>query len=135
MAVKGGLFVLIVTALVVRSSSPIRRGCNPSGFLHFEPFMTFGDAEDTELLGFYILHSPKKPRKLDCCEKLWHKRSLILMLLLLAGIETNPDEFTCVLFLSAKAALFRLKCTKVSKRLLVNFEHYAVPEIRIEKPP
>ena len=55
------------------------------------------------------------------------------MLLILSGIETNPGEFVCFLFLSAD----RLKCTKVSKILLVNFEHYAVrksiPEIRIEK--
>ena len=55
------------------------------------------------------------------------------MLLILGGIETNPGEFICVLFLSTS----RLKCTKVSERLLVNFEHYAVgksiPGIRIEK--
>ena len=27
------------------------------------------------------------------CEKLWRKRCLILMLLLITGIESNPGEF------------------------------------------
>ena len=133
MPIKAGLFVFIVSALVVRSSTPIKRSCTPSGYRHFEPFLTFTEAEDTGLLCLYVLYSPKKSRKLERCEKLWCKRSLILTLLILNEIETNPGEFACVLFLSTN----RLKCTKVSERLLVNFEHNAVrksiPEIRIEK--
>ena len=64
MPIKGGLFVLILVALVMRTSTPIKRGCSPFGFQHFEPLMTFTEAEDTGLLGFYVLYSPKKPRKL-----------------------------------------------------------------------
>ena len=93
MPVKGGLIVLILTVLIMLSSISIKRSCIPSGFENFEPFMTYLNAEDTGLLGFYLLYSPKKPRKLEHCEKLWRKQSLILMLLLLAGIEQNPGEF------------------------------------------
>ena len=93
MVAKGRLLVFIVMALVLRSTTPIKRSCIPSGYKKCEPFMTYLDAEDTRLLGFYLLYSPKKPRKLERCQKLWWKRSLILMLLLLAGIEQNPGEF------------------------------------------
>ena len=55
--------------------------------------MMYLNAEGTGLLGFYLLYSPKKLRKLERCEKLWRKRSLILMLLLLAGFKKNPGEF------------------------------------------
>ena len=65
MPIKGGLFIIIVTALIVRSSTPIKRSCIPSGFENFEPFMTFLDSEDTGLLGFYILYSPARPKKVD----------------------------------------------------------------------
>ena len=93
MVAKGCLFVLILVALVIRSSTPIKRGCSPTGYEEYVPFMTYRDAEDTGLLGLYVLYSPKKPRKLHRCEKLWRKRCLILMLLLIAGIESNPGEF------------------------------------------
>ena len=93
MVAKGGLFVLVVTALVLQSTTPIKRTCIPSGFREFEPLMTYLDAEDTGFLTLYFLYTPKKPRKLERGEKLWCKRSLILMLLLLAGIEQNPGEF------------------------------------------
>ena len=93
MPIKGGLFVLILVALAMRTSIPIKRGCFPAGYEEYEPLMTFTKAEDTGLLGLYVLYSPKKPRKLDRCEKLWRKRCLILMLLLIAGIESNPGEF------------------------------------------
>ena len=57
MPISGGLFVLIFTALVERSSTPIIWGCIPNGFLEFEPFV---DAEDPGLLCFYILYySPR----------------------------------------------------------------------------
>ena len=93
MVAKGGLLVLILNFLIMRSSISIKRSCIPSGFENFELFMKYLNTEDTGLLGFYLLYNPKKPRKLERCEKLWHKRSLILMLLLLAGIEQNPGEF------------------------------------------
>ena len=93
MPIKGGLFVLVVTALVMRTCTPIKRSCIPSGFRECEPLMMYLDAEDTGFLGLYVLYTPKKPRKLERCEKLWRKRSLILMLLLLAGIEQNTGEF------------------------------------------
>ena len=93
MPIEGVLLVLMVTALIHRISMPIKRGCAPTGFRHFEPLMSYRDAENTGLLGLYVLYSPKKPKKLDRCEKLWRTRNLILMLLLIAGIEPHPGEF------------------------------------------
>ena len=93
MPIKGGLFVLILVALLTRTCTPIKRGCSPSGYKEFEPLMSFRDPEDTGLLWMYVLYSPKKPRKLESCVKLWRKRCLILMFLLIAGIESNPGEF------------------------------------------
>ena len=105
MVAKGCIFVLILVALVIRSSTPIKRGCSPTGYEGYEPLMTFTEAEDTGLLGLYALYNPKKPRKLHRCKKLWRKRCLILMLLI-AGIESNPGEFINIIFI-AQAALFR----------------------------
>ena len=102
MPIKGVIVVLIGTFLFVRSSTLIKWSCVPSGFLHFQPFMTFTEAKDTGLLGFYVFYTPKKPRKLERCHKLWRKRSLILMLLLISGIESNPGEFICILFYQPK---------------------------------
>ena len=93
MPIKGGLFVLILVCLFVRTSIPIKRSCAPLGYEEYVPFMTYRDAEDTGLLGFYVLYNPNKPLKLETCQKLWRKRCLILMLLLIAGIESNPGEF------------------------------------------
>ena len=106
MPIKGGLFVLILVALAMGTSIPIKRGCSPTGYEEYEPLMTFTEAEDTGLLGLYVLYSPRKPRKLHRCEKLWRKRCLILMLLLIAGIESNPGEFINIIFI-AQAAMFR----------------------------
>ena len=64
MAAKGGLFVLILVALFIRSSTPIKRGCSPCVYKEYEPLMTFTEAEDTGFLGLYVLYTPKKPRKL-----------------------------------------------------------------------
>ena len=93
MPIKGGLFILILVGLLIRSCMPIKQSCAPLGYEEYEPLMTYTDAEDTGLLGFYVLYSPKKPRKLERTEKLWWKRCLILILLLIAGIESNPGEF------------------------------------------
>ena len=106
MVAKGCLFVLILVALFIRSSTPIKRRCSPSGFKEYEPLMTFTEAEDTGLLGLFVLYNPKKPHKIHRCEKLWRKRCLILMLLLIAGIESNPGEFINIIFIT-QAALFR----------------------------
>ena len=102
MPIKGVIFVLIGTFLLVRSSTPIKWSSIPSGFLHFQPLMMFTEAKDTGLLGFYVLYTPKKLRKLERCHKLWRKRSLILMPLLISGIESNPGEFICILFYQPK---------------------------------
>ena len=98
MPIKGGLFVIIVTTLAMRTCMPIKRSCAPLGFQKFEPLMTYLNAEDTGFLTLYVLNTPKKPRKLERCEKLWRKRSLILMLLLLSGIEQNPGKFLEISF-------------------------------------
>ena len=92
MPIEGGLFVIIVTALIVRSLTPIKRSCIPSGFENFEPFMTFRDAEDTGLLGFYVLYSPPRPKKLTRCEMLLRTRSLIMILLLIGCVESHPGD-------------------------------------------
>ena len=98
MAAKGGLFILIITALAMRTCTPIKWSCAPLGFQEFEPLMMYLNAEDTGFLTLYVLYTPKKPRKLERCEKLWCKRSLILMLLLLAGIEQTLVSFYKYLF-------------------------------------
>ena len=92
MVANGGLIVLILVALVICSSTPIKRGCSPC-YKEHEPSMLFTEAEDTGLLGLFVLYTLKKPRKFHRCEKLWRKHCLILMLLLIAGIESNPGEF------------------------------------------
>ena len=94
MPIKGGLFVIIVTALIVQSSTPIKRSCIPSGFENFEPFMTFLDLEDTGLLGFYVLYSPSRPKKLTRCEMLLRTKSLIMILLLIGCVESHPGELS-----------------------------------------
>ena len=91
-----GLFVLILVALLIGSSTPIKRGCSLSGFKELEPLMSFRDPEEEEeegLLWMYVLYNPKKPRNLHRCEKLWRKRCLILMFFLIAEIESNPSKF------------------------------------------
>ena len=90
MPIKGGLFVLILIALVMRTSTPIKQGCSSSGFQHFEPFMSFTEAEDTGLLGFY---SPPRPKKLSRVEMLVRTRSLIMILLLIGCADSHPGEF------------------------------------------
>ena len=92
MPIKSVLFVLIITALVVRSSKPIKRGCNPSGFRHFETFMTFRDAQDTGMLWIYALYSPPRPKKLSRCQMILRTRSLIIILLLIGCVESHPGE-------------------------------------------
>ena len=42
MPIKGGLFVLILVALAMRTSVPIKRGCSPTGYEEYEPLMTRG---------------------------------------------------------------------------------------------
>ena len=105
--------MLILVALVIRSSTPIKRLCNPSGFQHFKPFLTFTEVQDTGLLWMYALHSPPKPKKLTHCEMLLRTRSLIMILLLTGCVESHPGEFLLILFFFIQAALFRLKHRKV----------------------
>ena len=107
MPIKGGLFVLILVALVIHLSTPVKLGCNPSDFQHFEPFLTFTEAEDTGLLWMYALQSPPRPKRLTPCEMLLRTRSLIIeiILLLIGCVESHPSEFLLILFL-----LFKLRC-------------------------
>ena len=93
MTIKGGLFVLVLTALVVRSSTPIARQCFPSGFLCFQPLMQFKNAEDTGFLWMYVLYTPPRPKKLSRSHILLRTRSLILVILLIGCVESNPCEF------------------------------------------
>ena len=92
MVFNGGLFILIVSALVVRSLISMKRSCTASGFKDFQPFMTFRDVGDTGLLGFYVLYGPPRPKKLTRCEMLLRTRSLIMILLLIGCIESHPGE-------------------------------------------
>ena len=64
MPVKGVLFVLIGTFLVVCSSTPINWSCVSSGFKDFQPLMMFRDVEDTGLLWMYAFNNPRRPKKL-----------------------------------------------------------------------
>ena len=61
MPIKGGLFVIIVTALAMRTCMPIKQSCALLGFREFEPLMTYLNAEDTGFLTLYVLYTPKKP--------------------------------------------------------------------------
>ena len=99
MTLRGLIFALIVVAIVVRTSTPIKRGCAPTGFREFEPLISYNEAEDTGLLGLYVLYTLKKPKKLQRTEKYWRTRSLILILLLMSGIETNPGEISIFIYL------------------------------------
>ena len=62
MVAKGRLFVLVITALILRSTMPIKRTYIPSGFREFGPLMTYLNAEDTGFLTLYVLYTSKKPR-------------------------------------------------------------------------
>ena len=106
MVAKGGLLVLILVALTMRTCMSIKRSCAPLGYEEFELLMTYRDAEDTGLLWMYALYTPNKPRKLYRCQKLWRKRCLILMLLLIAGNESNPVSVINNIFIIIQAALF-----------------------------
>ena len=90
MVAKGGIFVLVITALVVRSATRIKRSCTLSGFLDFEALMTYLDAEDTGLTWMYMLYSPPRTKKLSLCQTLLKTRSLLLILLAIGCVETNP---------------------------------------------
>ena len=102
MPIKGVLFLLIVVALILRTSTPIKRGYSQTGFQDFEQLIEFIEAEDTGFLGLYVLYNEKKSRNLERCEELWHKRCLILMLFLIAGIEQNPGEFMNITFMGQR---------------------------------
>ena len=93
MVAKGGLFVLIFVALIIRLSAPLKRGCSPSGYKEFKPLMSLRDPEDTGLLWMYALHSPPRPKKSSCVEMLLRTRSLIMILLLIGCVESHPGEF------------------------------------------
>ena len=93
MTIKGGLFVLVLTAVVMCSSTPIEHQCFPSGFLRFQPLMQFKNAEDTGLLWMYVLYTPPRPKKLSRTHILLRTRSLILIILLIGCVESNPGKF------------------------------------------
>ena len=92
MVAKGGLFVLMLVALFMRSSTPIKRSCAPTGYRGFEPLMMLREAEDTGLLGFYVSYSPPRPKQLSHVQMLLRTRSLISMLLLIGCAESHPDD-------------------------------------------
>ena len=91
----------------MRASKPIKRSCSPSGFRHFEPLMTFTEAEDTGLLSFYVLYSPPRLRKLSRVEMLLRTRSLIMILLLIGCVESHPGEFYKYYFYYSSHAVYR----------------------------
>ena len=93
MPIKGALVVLILTALAMRTCTTIKRSCAPLGFREFETFMTYLNAEDTGLTWMYMLYSPPRPKKLSLCQTLLKTRSLLLILLAIGCVETNPGEF------------------------------------------
>ena len=93
MVAKGGLLVLILVVLLVRTSTPIRRGSFPTGYRELEPLMSYRDAEDTGLLSFYLLYTPPRPKKLSHCQMMLRTRSLLLILLAIGCVEANPGKF------------------------------------------
>ena len=93
MPIKGGLLILIIVVLVIRSTTPIKRSCIPSGYKECQPFMTYLDAEDTGLHWLYMLYSPSRPKKLSQCQTLLKTRMLILILLPIGCVESHPGKF------------------------------------------
>ena len=99
MAVKGGLFILILTALVVHSSSPIARGHEPIGYHPAQALMHFNNPVDTGLLQLYKLYTPPSPKKLRRVQMLLRTRTLVLIILLFGCVEPHPVEFyNCNIF-------------------------------------
>ena len=130
MPIKGGLFVITVTALAMRTCTPIKWSCAPLGFQEFEPLMTYLNAEDTGFLTLYVLNTPKKPRTLERCEKLWRKLSLILMLLLFSGIEQNPGEFLEISFFLSMFILYeQILCACYLSHHLISIKRVQVLKI------
>ena len=91
---RGTLLVLIVIALGIRCSSAIFRGTCPTGYHSYEPFTHFKNPEDTGLLWMYALYTPPRPQKLRRTDMLLRTRSLILILLIIGCVESNPGKFT-----------------------------------------
>ena len=61
---------------------------------NFVPYMMeFNEVEDTGLLWMYILHTPNRCKKLTHNDRLWKTHSLIVIVLIISRIETNPGEF------------------------------------------
>ena len=90
---KGALLVLVIVALCMKCSSATFRGCAPTGSHPSQPFMRFENPEDTGLLWMYTLYAPPRPKKISRAEMLLKTRSLILILLLIGTVESNPGEF------------------------------------------
>ena len=87
------LLVLIIVTLMVRCTLPIYRGCAPTGLHPCQPFVHFRNPMDTGLLWMYALYSPPIPKKLSRVEMLLRTRSLIVILLIIKSVESNPGEF------------------------------------------
>ena len=93
MPIKGALLVLIVVALAIQISTTVQRTCTPIGFREFEALLQFKNPWDSGLLWMYALHTPPRPKKLSCADIQLRTRSLIVALLIIAGIESHPGEF------------------------------------------
>ena len=87
----------------MRSSTSMKRSCSPTGYREFEPLITLREAEDTGLLGFYVLYSPPRPKKLSHVEMLLRTTSLIMIFLLIGCVESHPGEFYKYFFYSSRA--------------------------------
>ena len=96
MPLKPALFVLTVVVLAIRTSTSVRRGCAPTEFGEFQPLLRFKNAKDTGLLWMYALYTPPRPKKLSRTDMLLRTRSLIVILLIVGSVESNPGEFVWI---------------------------------------
>ena len=93
MTIKGALLVKIVVVLGIRCSSPTFRSCAPIGYDPCRSFMYYKNLEDIDLLWMYALYTPPRPNKLSRTDMQLRTRSLILIMLLIGSVESNPSEF------------------------------------------
>ena len=93
MSIKGALLVVILVALMDQVVLPIYRGCAPTGFHSCQPFVHFRNPTDMGLLWMYALYSPPISKKLSPAKMLLSTRSLIVILLIIRSVKSNPGEF------------------------------------------
>ena len=122
MVTKGPLVVLILTALVMRTCTPIKQSCTPLGFREFEPLMSYLNAEDTGFLTLYVLYTPRNPGNWIVVKDYGVKEASFSCCFYLLELNKTQVSFIDSIFIIIIAALFRknLFQTNVCEVILTN---------------